>query len=90
MILSQQHFFYTLFFLIAASFTFGQTSNFNYLETGQPFVKYYDQKDYKSSNSNWSIVQDKRGVMYWLFALTFLPQLNLHPTQEFSGAVAAA
>jgi len=65
MILSQQHFFYTLFFLIAASFTFGQTSNFNYLETGQPFVKYYDQKDYKSSNSNWSIVQDKRGVMYF-------------------------
>jgi len=31
---------------------------------GQPFIKTYTHKDYKSSRINWCIIQDKRGVIY--------------------------
>jgi hypothetical protein len=44
---------------------FSQTANLKYPDFGQPFIKYYSPKEYKSENSNWSIVQDKRGVMYF-------------------------
>jgi hypothetical protein len=44
---------------------FSQTANLKYPDFGQPFIKYYSPKEYKSDNSNWSIVQDKRGVMYF-------------------------
>jgi signal transduction histidine kinase/DNA-binding response OmpR family regulator/ligand-binding sensor domain-containing protein len=47
------------------SVSFSQTGNFKYQSIGQPFIKYYSPKEYKSDNTNWSIVQDKRGVMYF-------------------------
>ncbi|HBF87022.1 MAG TPA: hypothetical protein DDX39_00160 [Bacteroidales bacterium] len=34
-------------------------------EKGVPFVKNYTPEDYDASEQNWSIVQDKRGVMYF-------------------------
>ncbi len=45
--------------------SFCQSAGYKFQETGQPFLKYYSPKDYKSDLSNWCIVQDKRGVMYF-------------------------
>jgi hypothetical protein len=43
---------------------FSQTGDYK-SQLGQPFISYYSPKEYKSDNTNWSIVQDKRGVMYF-------------------------
>lgn len=32
---------------------------------GTPFIKNYTQKQYKASTDNWSIVQNKKGIMYF-------------------------
>ncbi|MEJ2636667.1 MAG: ATP-binding protein, partial [Calditrichia bacterium] len=42
-------------------FGFAQSHN----EAGRPFITNYSPKDYGSHPQNWSIVQDKRGVMYF-------------------------
>lgn len=34
-------------------------------ETGRPFVRNYTPKEYNAAPSNWAIVQDSRGVMYF-------------------------
>ncbi|MFZ0391597.1 MAG: GAF domain-containing protein, partial [Calditrichia bacterium] len=34
-------------------------------ETGRPFISNYTPKDYGSHPQNWSIVQDKRGILYF-------------------------
>lgn len=52
---------FCLFFLSV----FGQFINYNHNAFGQPFIKYYSSKEYKSDNTNWSVLQDKRGVMYF-------------------------
>ncbi len=44
----------------------GQIPNYHsYSETGQPFVTYFGPKVYNASALNWTIVQDKRGVIYF-------------------------
>src|SRR4030067_142559 len=55
----------TLLFFLFLSTLFGQTANYNYQILGQSLLRYYSPKEYKSNNSNWCIVQDKRGVMYF-------------------------
>ena len=34
-------------------------------ETGKPFIRNYKPREYKASSANYSIVQDKRGVLYF-------------------------
>ena len=49
-----------LFFLFASTLGFAQTNNY-----GFPYIKNYTPKDYIGSNQNWSIVQDKSGIIYF-------------------------
>jgi len=52
--------------IFSYSITSGQTTEYNkYSETGQPFIKYYGPKVYDGTAMNWTIAQDKRGVMYF-------------------------
>ena len=51
-------------FSLTAS-TFSQTVDYKFQKTGQPFLQYFSPKVYKSALSNWCIVQDTRGVMYF-------------------------
>ena len=51
--------------LICFTLTFSQTGTTAYTETGVPLMKYYSPKEYKLNSSNWCILQDKRGVMYF-------------------------
>jgi len=46
---------------------FGQIKN-----KGIPYIKNYSREDYKAAGQNWSITQDKRGVMYFANALGVL------------------
>ncbi len=58
----------TVFTFLVFSLTssaFGQPADYNFHKTGQPFLQYYSPKTYKSHLSNWCIVQDTRGVMYF-------------------------
>ena len=50
-------------FLLIHNFNncFAQTNT----ELGSPFIRNYTSKEYNASSQNWSIVQDKRGVMYF-------------------------
>ena len=34
-------------------------------ETGTPFLRNYSRKEYSAASSNWAILQDKRGLMYF-------------------------
>ena len=34
-------------------------------ETGKPFIRNYKPREYKASSANYSIVQDKRGILYF-------------------------
>lgn len=48
------------------SFSIGQiANNKKHSETGRPFIKYYSPKVYDGTAVNWTIAQDKRGVMYF-------------------------
>jgi len=42
-----------------------QVLDYNYFKFSKPFTTYYSPKEYKSENTNWSILQDKRGLMYF-------------------------
>lgn len=55
----------TLLSSLFLSTLFSQTINYKLQAIGYPFIKYYSSKEYKSDNTNWCIVQDKRGVMYF-------------------------
>jgi signal transduction histidine kinase/DNA-binding response OmpR family regulator/ligand-binding sensor domain-containing protein len=50
--------YFFLFFTQITYFVFGQV-------TGIPFIKNYSPKEYGASHQNWSIVQDKNGIMYF-------------------------
>lgn len=65
-----------LLLLLYFSATFGQTSKYKYQEITQPLFRHYTSKVYKSDVSNWSIIQDSRGVMYFG---------NLNGVLEFDG-----
>ena len=60
---------YILLFALLIQFcfsvTFSQTVSYGHQDIGQPFIKYYSPKEYKSNPSNWCILQDNRGVMYF-------------------------
>ena len=59
-------FIYLSFHLLTAfSYTLGQISNYKSRSFGQPFIRFFTSKEYKASNQNWCINQDKRGVMYF-------------------------
>ena len=49
--------------LIASSF-FSQNSSIDLNKISKPFIKNFSNKSYKGSASNWSVIQDKRGVIY--------------------------
>lgn len=42
-----------------------QTIGASHPETGRPFLRNYQAKEYKAATQNWAIVQDRRGVMYF-------------------------
>ncbi len=47
-------------------FTLGQNiRNSNNPEIGQPFMQYFSSKVYNALPDNWTIAQDKRGIMYF-------------------------
>jgi len=46
----------------SASLVFSQSKE---LETGYPFIKNYNPKEYKAHGQNFGIIQDKRGVLYF-------------------------
>ena len=55
----------TVLVFVFSSILFCQNKHYDYRYATQPFLRYYSPKEYKSSNTNWSIVQDQRGVMYF-------------------------
>ncbi|RPI66984.1 MAG: hypothetical protein EHM47_15590, partial [Ignavibacteriales bacterium] len=50
---------------VFASISFCQNEYYDYSIVTQPFSKYFSPKEYNASASNWSIAQDKRGIMYF-------------------------
>jgi signal transduction histidine kinase len=44
---------------------YGQNSTYNLNKISKPLLKSYSNKIYNGSASNWSVIQDKRGVMYF-------------------------
>jgi len=54
------------FFFVLLTFTnvFCEENTFHSYEVGTPFIRNYPPREYKGFSQNWSIVQDKRGVMY--------------------------
>ncbi|MCK4662577.1 MAG: SpoIIE family protein phosphatase [Bacteroidales bacterium] len=56
-------------FIIIFSFLLILNSNNCFAQTntelGSPFIRNYTSKEYNAGSQNWSIVQDKRGVMYF-------------------------
>ena len=54
---------FLIFSLLSVSIS--QTSDNKQQEIGKPFVKVYSNKVYKAGTTNWCILQDKRGVMYF-------------------------
>ena len=34
-------------------------------ESGRPFIRNYEAREYQAHSQNWSILQDQRGVMYF-------------------------
>ncbi len=53
-------YFFTLLFIISASISFSQIES-----KGIPYIKNYTRIDYDGNYASYSIVQDKRGVMYF-------------------------
>lgn len=51
--------------LVLSLGSYAQTVQYKYLQSGQPYVRYFSPKEYKSETANWCILQDKRGVMYF-------------------------
>jgi signal transduction histidine kinase len=56
-----------LIFLIFSllSVSFSQPLNYGQQEISKPFMKVYSNKVYKAEPTNWCVLQDKRGVMYF-------------------------
>src|ERR1035437_4716049 len=56
-----------LIFLILSllSVSFSQPLDYEQQEISKPFVKVYSNKVYKAEATNWCVLQDKRGVMYF-------------------------
>lgn len=50
--------------LIFSFVSFGQISQYKTQKFGQPFIKYFSPKEYKGERENWSIIQDKKGIVY--------------------------
>lgn len=65
MFLSKQNVLIFLWLMFFASVSFSQNEYYDYSIVTQPFSKYFSPKEYNASGSNWSIVQDKRGIMYF-------------------------
>ena len=53
----------TLFFFWSLFIVFNNNHGQS-VEVGRPLMKVYSHKDYNSSRVNWSIIQDKRGILY--------------------------
>ncbi len=51
--------------ILLSSFLNGQSIHFKNLGNNQPFLRYFSPKEYNSETTNWRILQDKRGVMYF-------------------------
>ncbi len=56
---------FVLLLLVISSFPLSKLKGQNLQVIGKLFINYFNPKDYKSGPSNWSIAQDKRGVMYF-------------------------
>ncbi len=54
-----------LIILFFTSASFCQNEYYDYRNATQPFSTYFNPKQYNASASNWSIAQDKRGIMYF-------------------------
>ena len=54
-----KHFFIFLF-VIYSSLSFSQNKPF-----GIPFIKNYNIKEYKAGTTNWTVIKDRRGIMYF-------------------------
>jgi len=65
MILTKLNTFLVLLILFFASTSFCQNEYFDYKHVTQPFSRYFSPKEYNASASNWSIAQDRRGIMYF-------------------------
>lgn len=50
--------------LLLSFVSFGQSHKYKTHEFGQPFIKYYSPKEYQAGRENWSIIQDKLGIIY--------------------------
>lgn len=61
-LISKYHFYFHLLFITTL---FCQSSSFDFKKISKPFIKNYSNKIYKGSASNWSVIQDTRGVMYF-------------------------
>ena len=65
MILYKQNLSVVILSFFFASISFCQNEYYDYSSVTQPFSKYFSPKEYNASASNWSIAQDKRGIMYF-------------------------
>ena len=52
-----------ILFILFIKFLFAQTDVES--ETGMPFIKNYDAKEYKAHTQNFAVQQDERGIMYF-------------------------
>jgi hypothetical protein len=52
---------FTVIFLCFISMAFGQAGS----EKGLPFIKNYSPQLYEGLNTNWSVIQDNNGIMYF-------------------------
>ncbi|OQA01249.1 MAG: Adenylate cyclase [Bacteroidetes bacterium ADurb.Bin408] len=60
-----QRFFVLLFTTVVLCNTGIKAQDYRQHEVGTPFIRNYPPREYKAFSQNWSIVQDKRGVLYF-------------------------
>lgn len=54
------------FFFFAVIFTLNNLLVFSQIKKlGTPYIRNYTKKEYRAGSQNWSIAQDKRGIMYF-------------------------
>jgi len=53
-----------LSFFLFVSISFSQNDNSEFRQIEQSFYTIYSAKEYKSNPSNWSLIQDNRGIIY--------------------------
>ncbi len=65
MSLMKQNILLLILIFVFTSISFCQNEYYDYSYVTQPFSRYFSPKEYKASASNWSIAQDKWGIMYF-------------------------